>query len=283
MADFIAGMTTHARETNPFFFTILQNGEDIIDSLEGDAARERALLDSIGGVAVEDLYHYGGKDEDNAFRPDKARIKDLQEDYLAKGKFVLAVDYLKDPDKIDAFARAAVADGFMPTVAPDRDLDRPTEIPLAAKASSGDDIWLGDERDQSFRGGKGADVLNGLAGADKLSGGSGKDRLFGSFGDDRLSGGSGKDRLNGGAGDDVLKGGSGADRFIFRAGDGLDVIKDFKNGADLLDLRGLADDFTAVKAAAAAVNDHILLTFGDQSIEVFGLALRSLSKDDVLV
>ncbi len=191
MADFVAELTAHARQTNPFFFSILQNGEGVLAALGSDAARKKALLGAIGGVAVEDLYHFGPLDEDNAFRPDKARIADLKANYLANGKFVLAVDYLKDPAKIAAFARAAVEDGFMPTVAPDRDLDRPTSIPLVREGSAGHDLWLGGAEANIFRGKAGNDVANGLQGDDVLYGEAGDDRLHGSFGKDTLWGGAG--------------------------------------------------------------------------------------------
>jgi cysteinyl-tRNA synthetase, unknown class len=273
MADFIVDMTAHARETNPKFFSILQNGENIIEALGSDTVRKKALLGAAGGIAVEDLYFFGSKPEDNAFSPDKARIANLKHDFLANGKFVLAVDYLKDPKKIDAFARAAVSDGFMPTVAPDRDLDRPSKIPLATKPTDKDDLWLGDERANVFSAGKGNDVLNGLAGKDRLSGGEGNDKIFGSFGNDRLSGGAGRD---------IVSGGDGRDTFVFRAGDGRDVISDFQNGLDRLDLTGLADSFAEVKAAASVKGDHIVLTFGADSIEVHGLTLASLTAGDVI-
>ena len=63
------------------------------------------------------------------------------------------------------------------------------------------------------------DVLEGDDGANHLSGGSG--------GDDSLSGHAGNDSLWGGAGNDV---------FIFDSGHGDDIITDFTDGNDLIDL-----------------------------------------------
>ncbi|MFV9657033.1 retention module-containing protein [Pseudomonas sp. NY15366] len=74
----------------------------------------------------------------------------------------------------------------------------------------------------------------GVGGNDVLEGGAGNDWLFGQGGDDILIGG---------AGNDVLFGGSGNDTFVWNAGDRggnyHDIVKDFGNGDDKLDLSQL--------------------------------------------
>ncbi|SDA59517.1 T1SS-143 domain-containing protein/type I secretion C-terminal target domain (VC_A0849 subclass) [Pseudomonas sp. NFPP33] len=74
----------------------------------------------------------------------------------------------------------------------------------------------------------------GVGGNDRLEGGAGNDWLFGQGGDDILIGGTGND---------VLVGGSGNDTFVWNAGDRggnyHDIVKDFGNGADKLDLSQL--------------------------------------------
>jgi Ca2+-binding RTX toxin-like protein len=72
-----------------------------------------------------------------------------------------------------------------------------------------------------------ANVITGNGAANSLVGGAGADTLIG---------GAGADTLTGGLGDDSLTGGSGADVFVFAKGDGHDVITDFGNGADVLNL-----------------------------------------------
>jgi len=81
----------------------------------------------------------------------------------------------------------------------------------------------------------GVRVLGG-AGDDTLNGSDGNDKLLGKRGDDILSGGEGDDHLKGGAGDDTLAGGAGADTFVYGIGDGDDVIEDFADGEDMIDL-----------------------------------------------
>ncbi|EHK61026.1 Ig-like domain-containing protein, partial [Halomonas sp. GFAJ-1] len=76
----------------------------------------------------------------------------------------------------------------------------------------------------------------------------GSNTLDGGAGDDILIGGAGNDTLIGGAGNDILVGGDGDDIFLWEAGDqgtpedaAIDVVRDFGNGNNVLDIRQLLD------------------------------------------
>lgn len=69
-----------------------------------------------------------------------------------------------------------------------------------------------------------------------MSGSNGMDALSGAEGNDRLFGGEGDDILADGAGTDRLTGGIGADTFVFAYDDSTDVITDFEQGVDQIDL-----------------------------------------------
>ncbi len=92
--------------------------------------------------------------------------------------------------------------------------------------SDHDDVLIGDDNANTFRGRGGNDELRGNGGDDKLSGGGGDDLLEGSEGNDRLFGETGADQLHGGNGDDSLFGGKDADRLFGEGGD------DSLNGGD---------------------------------------------------
>ncbi len=104
-------------------------------------------------------------------------------------------------------------------------------------------------------GGTGDDTINAGGGADQVRGGVGDDVLNGGAGDDQLRGGAGVDRLRGGEGADQLTGGAGADLFVYvrdfpfggletGVGPGArDVVRDFCQGVDRIDLRGYANIF----------------------------------------
>ncbi len=129
MIDLIVALTAHARQTNPRFFVIPQNGAFILNDADyagphpEDPTRRAAYLDAIGAIGVEDVYCGGDRDEDNPFDPDRDTIAVLNEDFLAHGKPVFAVDYLTDPALVGRFVAAAFGDGFIPYVAPSRGLD----------------------------------------------------------------------------------------------------------------------------------------------------------------
>ena len=71
---------------------------------------------------------------------------------------------------------------------------------------------------------------------DFLVGDDSANYLIGNAGDDELRGGAGDDWLWGGAGNNDLSGGVGDDVFRFDFGHGDDIITDFTDGDDLIDL-----------------------------------------------
>lgn len=127
---------------------------------------------------------------------------------------------------------------------------------------AGNDTLRGAGGDDDLRGDNGNDKIWGGSDDDYLNGGSGKDTLLGNLGDDTLLGGGGNDTLNGGRGDDTLTGGGGADRFVFKRDAGNDVITDFVDGSDKINLSayglsGFSDISTAL-ALQSAGGDVVL-------------------------
>jgi len=118
--------------------------------------------------------------------------------------------------------------------------------------SGGDDITIfctknskgfafGEDGNDTLRGGKKDDNLDGGGGKDKLFGESGDDQLWGGSKDDKLNGADGNDTLCGQNGDDVLKGGKGKD--YFKPGDGDDTMTGGK-GRDAFELSSGKDVVT---------------------------------------
>ena len=114
-----------------------------------------------------------------------------------------------------------------------------------------------------------------ITGVENLWGSDHADTLSGDNGANRLSGGSGDDELLGNGGDDILEGGSGADRFIFGRADGDDIILDFADNEDLIDLSetdlsGFAD-LTLSSAAGAVTIDMTASGGGTILLEDFDI------------
>ncbi len=151
------------------------------------------------------------------------------------------------------------------------------------RMGSGDDIAEG-------RGGQ--DIIHGGTGDDRLGGGTSSDTLFGGAGADTIDGGAGTDRINGGTGDDLLTGGKQADTFVFHRDAGFDVITDFVDGADTIDLHdfGLRIlDYSGIVAPALsdAGGGATLLDLGQLggtgTIRIEGLAFADADAADFLL
>ena len=129
---------------------------------------------------------------------------------------------------------------------------------------------------ESVFGGMNNDVIFGNAVANYLGGGSGDDVLYGLAGADYLDGGDGVDHLLGGGGKDMLSANMGpgfgdtfVDTFYFRAlsdtapgAANRDVVTDFEDGVDLIDLTGI-EAATAVSLTFIGTNVAFTGTAGD--------------------
>ena len=160
----------------------------------------------------------------------------------------------------------------------------------------GNDVLSGGSGDDILYGGTGTDTLRGDLGADSLIGGSGNDTLFGGRHADRLDGGTGNDVLFGDAGSGLFRT-FAADTFVYRdANYGFDVVRDFDNGADRIDLTDFEfDDFASdVLPLASQVfyspgiglpfRQALKLDFGDGDILLLdNFAYSSFDASDVIL
>ena len=137
----------------------------------------------------------------------------------------------------------------------------------------------GDGRD-FFSGGEGDDELHGGAGNDSLMGRGGDDRLVGGRGDDSLYGGAGDDTIIGGKGDDTLTGNAGADSFVFKPGQGNDLINDFSNGEDLIDLSAYTGITGIGNLTITQEGNHARIDAGQDTIRLLNFDVADLDASD---
>jgi len=112
-------------------------------------------------------------------------------------------------------------------------------------------------KNDSLYGRGGDDTLDGNLGDDWISGGAGSDRLFGSSGDDTLIGGGGDDELHGSTGDDL---------FLFAGDFGHDVVQDFREDRDTIEIDGWSRDDAHIEV----LGHDLIVTIGDNTIFVDG-------------
>ncbi len=153
----------------------------------------------------------------------------------------------------------------------------------------GKDTIFGGRDDDLLSGDDGSDTLNGGQGDDTLNGGTGNDVLMGDNGHDELDGGSKNDTLSGGRGDDTLTGGSGTDVFVFNASGGFDVVTDYVDGTDRIDLSSLDLNNFAQLSSAGAFTDFaagVIIDLGvlgiDTMIQLIGTQTSDLNGADFI-
>ena len=124
MRDFVGAISASAREREPGFAVIIQNGHEIL-TLDGEPAGEpaTALVAAIDGVGREDLFYgYAGDD-----LPTPARERDymlsLTELARQSGLAVLVTDYCATPAFADDSYARNEARGYVSFAADRRDLD----------------------------------------------------------------------------------------------------------------------------------------------------------------
>jgi Ca2+-binding RTX toxin-like protein len=146
--------------------------------------------------------------------------------------------------------------------------------------SSIEGVWGGDNHD-ILLGNALNNILRGGGGNDSLDGRGGADSLDGNQGNDTLRGGAGADTLHGGVGSDVLFGGQGADIFVFAKGAGRDVIQDFQDGSDLIQLTGRSGGFETLRIGAVSGGTSVTYGNGDV-ITLIGLRPWQITQDDFI-
>ncbi|MEO0681317.1 MAG: hypothetical protein AAF192_12990 [Pseudomonadota bacterium] len=173
-----------------------------------------------------------------------------------------------------------------------RDLLRGHAGDDSLSGGAGDDDLRGAGGDDALLGEDGVDVLRAGAGDDEAFGGAGGDDIRGHAGDDVIGGGRGADLILGGRGDDTLTGGQFTDTFVMKRRNDDDVVTDFENGTDVIDLQafGLRPAQYAAVVAPALTNAGGGATFldlaalgGQGSVLIQGLAFADADASDFIL
>ncbi|MGK7921604.1 MAG: LamG-like jellyroll fold domain-containing protein [Trichodesmium sp.] len=143
------------------------------------------------------------------------------------------------------------------------------------------DIVEGEAGNDEAHGNRGLDFVNGGDGDDMLRGGKDADRILGGIGEDTILGEKGNDLLDGGEGDDTLSGGEGSDRFVLAPGNGSDIILDFEDGIDLLELE---DGIAFADLIFTEESGSTLVEFDSERLAVVsGVAPGLLTAEDFII
>jgi len=124
-------------------------------------------------------------------------------------------------------------------------------------------------------------------GVENLLGSANSDTFIGDGNDNNLNGQGGVDFLLGGLGNDTLTGGAGVDLFQYDATVwGFDIITDFQNGTDFIDLRGSGLTFTDFTEVDTVPGMRLDYTDGGgtlSTISLLGVNIADIDASDFLV
>jgi len=177
----------------------------------------------------------------------------------------------------------------------DRFIDKGGRVTSAVQGGAGDDLYVIKSADFDLResDGEGTDTVKSsvswvmdqnfeigrLLGSKNINLTASNDGafLYGNAGNNKMTGGAGIDRLDGGRGDDVLTGGGSADQFVFKAGCGKDVITDFVDGADKIDLQNYKGIDAFGDLDVKKTGNHLVIELGGDDT----VTLRNFDKADL--
>ena len=243
------------------------DGDDFINGLTGN--------DRLRGRAGDDLL-IGGEGDDVAFW-------DVGNDTINGGSGFDRIDYT-------ARAKGVTVNGATGTVSGGTETDRFVLVEVLKLTEAADVVYGGGSVVRIFAG-AGADIIHGgatamaaygAAGMDTITGGGGADLIQGGVHWDVLDGAGGGDSIAGGNGNDLLSGGAGADHFIYDNADGIDLISDFEDGIDRIDLSGLGLTFGALTITGYGSGLGTRIAFGTTVIKLEAVLPTDLGAADFI-
>ncbi len=122
MRNFVQEISEYAKEKNPAFVIIPQNGAQLVVNNEDNLDENLAYINAIDGQGQEDLFY--GYDGDDEPTPEDvtAYLSEFLNILKSHGKVVLVTDYCYTHSKMDdSYAKNSEA-GFVGFAAPDRNL-----------------------------------------------------------------------------------------------------------------------------------------------------------------
>lgn len=141
MRDLVISLAAHARQSDPDFIVIPQNGHEILSS-DPDEAGPPAMdyINAVDGMGQEDLL-YGYDDDDKATgQEDTEYLQSLLDLGEANGLEALVTDYCWDEEKMDDSYARNQAKGYISFAADSRDLDNVPDYPEEPFNKNSDDV-----------------------------------------------------------------------------------------------------------------------------------------------
>jgi len=147
MRELVINISTYAKGMHEGFILITQNGNELLFSDKDLKVPEVDYVNSIDGVAQEDLFF--GYEKDNRETPaiEREYLLGMLRKAIELNRTVLVTDYCRDRDKVDSSYEMNGMEGFLSFAADRRELDDVPGYPLSPYRTNPEDIkGLGDAR-----------------------------------------------------------------------------------------------------------------------------------------
>jgi cysteinyl-tRNA synthetase len=143
MRDFVFSVSHYAKNINPEFIIIPQNGQELVTQTgEADGNPDTTYLSAIDGVGREDLL-YGYNNDDQATPANESEYMMAFLDIcIQAGKKVLVTDYCSNHSKMDDSYSQNKQKGTISFAAPSRELDVIPDYPASPFQMNADTIAL---------------------------------------------------------------------------------------------------------------------------------------------
>ena len=119
----------------------------------------------------------------------------------------------------------------------------------------------------------------GGSGDNVIDGGKGRDSIDAGAGDDTVRSDNGADTIKGGEGDDQLTGGARGDTFVFSSNSADDVITDYEDNLDKIQIDGI---FAFVDIDIDQDGADAVISFGAATITLLNQDATELTETDFL-
>ena len=141
MRDFVQNISQYAKNVNPNFIVIPQNGHDIImDDYDPNDIPNQDYLQAIDGLGREDLFYGYESDNKHTAQSVTREIISFLDIYEKKGLKVLVTDYASTKSKMRNSYKQNAKKGYIPFVANRRELDNIPIFPPAPFNENDSDI-----------------------------------------------------------------------------------------------------------------------------------------------
>ncbi|MCU0799281.1 MAG: endo alpha-1,4 polygalactosaminidase [Candidatus Thermoplasmatota archaeon] len=141
MRELVINISTYANGIDDGFIIITQNGNELLFLDKDLKVPEVDYVNSIDGVAQEDLFF--GYEKDNRETPaiEREYLLGMLRKARELNRTVLVTDYCRDRDKVDTSYEMNGMEGFISFTADRRELDDIPLYPDAPNEVNGNDIW----------------------------------------------------------------------------------------------------------------------------------------------